>query len=453
MPGSLSADETLFTSPRRASIMGRNSQLVAAALLEEHLDWYNRSADKQGRQGWTTKLMAVGDVGIAVLRLEAKLHERETLTVAGSRPRHFNLEEELHEVGLPTIYLRLEFFVTDVRTPPHMIPIVQRDLVEHVKISLNELEYYSTPRAHPQWFDGSLLQVPRTRSIPGERAVPLSRGVDVLSWSAPLVDHIVRLELRPSAANMGPFNLSEIEVPAVGSHVQKAVPITGLSAASLLAKALYKMRGALNSFLRPPPNTHPSVRSHNRCLAAVQAFLILLLVETEEQATLKATVLREQVPNEDDLTDDQDELLHVWEDECSVRLAPQRAFDFVVQASPEEQHLDTAQYRLLQEWVSLILTQHPDRPQELDPLRRAPVGRVAIDMVTWLAGYWPSLQATSEITADGRPGPRKVAVIRRMMKAFERVHELFEAATPEEMLLQRQHVAQGHQHHLHMHSH
>lgn len=125
MPGTLTADEALPTNSYAASVMGRSSQLVAAALLVEQLPEHNRSQNqvgKQGSQAWTTDLIAIGpylphssldgadpdfagDVGLALLRMEAKLPVHGTLLTAHDETKPVDLREELYEVGLPTNYM------------------------------------------------------------------------------------------------------------------------------------------------------------------------------------------------------------------------------------------------------------------------------------------------------------------------------------------------------------
>ncbi|GAA5838504.1 hypothetical protein JCM11251_003410 [Rhodosporidiobolus azoricus] len=443
MPGLLTPDETLFVYTKRVSVMGRNSQLVAAALVEQHVPALNANWHKRGlREAWYLQLTAIGDVGLALLRLEASLPSQETLHALNGRSRHFDLREELYEVGLPTIYLRLEFAL-DIRTPSTAYDPLQRDLVERVHRSLRSLSFYQTPPGHPTWYQGSIMQVPRTVPAPrDERVVPLTREVPSVAWSAPLVSHVLNVEQRPPA-DAGPLVGYDIEVPSVGSHHQQPIFVRGFSASALLVTSLRKIHGIFVGLRTLDREREADIYEHQKNYIAVQAFLVLLLVETEAQASLHLDHLVSSTHSLHRLFEEQQRLLQVWEEKCTLTHAPRFAFDILVHGSPDEEDHDLPLYDSLRGWIMAVLNPTLDQPDAREDWARCSAGRFAVDCVDRLSRWWPSLQTVGEIREDGGIGPRKAVVVKRMEVAFGRVWHLFREATAERMLRRRRRAAEG----------
>ncbi|GAA5905888.1 hypothetical protein JCM6882_009062 [Rhodosporidiobolus microsporus] len=439
MPSALPPEDTDFLNPNAVSIMGRNSQLVAAALVESILPRLNRNADKQGRVGWRTTVMPIGDVGLALLRLEAELPEDDELETSDARPRSFHLREELYGMGLPSNFLHLEFELGDSHTPPSFLPTVAQHIVNLVEMDLRALDDY--PTSFPPGPGGvRFLHVPRTAPAPSHQAPPPGRDVQALTWSQPLVNHLLSLEIRPSANGGTPVRF-KIEVPPVGSHHQRAVLLRGFPASALLVFALRKMHTNITQFTRVPRDAPPAIRNHLWGHVATQSFLVLLLVETEEQASLRAEQLLDQHGRRVDVPEHLQHVLGVWEEKCTLNDAPTFAFDVLVHGAPDERELDLRQFNILRTWVVTILDPRPDKPNEPAEWNRSRAGRFAKDLVHWLARFWPSLGVISEREAGPNGGPRRAAAIRRLEKALGRVWELFDGVTAEELLEQRRREA------------
>ncbi|GAA5915245.1 hypothetical protein JCM6882_003381 [Rhodosporidiobolus microsporus] len=432
MPAPAAPEHIYLVNPQAVTVMGRNSQVVAAALMQMHLPILQRNLRKQ-RHDLLLSLNALGDVGIALLRLKAQLPPREDIPAQQGGWHHINLEEELHEVGIPTQFMNLEFAVGNARTPEHMVPRIMHELISLVEQSLRALDYY--PRSLPQ---GRVpyLPVPRTTGAPeGERGPP-GRAVAALNWSQPLVPHHIRMEVRPSASAGVPIRL-DVEVPAVGSHHQQAIRLEGFGASAQLVIVIQKFSRTLRQVAALPHDAPPTVHQTYWGYVATQAYFLLLLVETEEQAIFRARVLYHRHGLVSNIPPNQQPMLNVWEEECSLDDAPTFAFDVLVHGAPDEQHLDMLAFNSFRSWVLTFLTPTIDRPDVEDHWQKSPARRLAKSTVNWLAMFWPSLQAAEEVAAGAGPGPRRAVVLGRMEKAFGRVFTLFNTITAEELLERR----------------
>ncbi|GAA5968302.1 hypothetical protein JCM11641_003803 [Rhodosporidiobolus odoratus] len=243
--------------------------------------------------------------------------------------------------------------------------------------------------------------------------------------SAPYVRHGLLLGPRPATA-LGHEPTTRVRLPPHGSwDSDKPVEVRGLIGSRLLFFALRRLRDANARSRRGEEQLVHEAKS------AIQAFFVLLLVETHEQAD---ALLDRHDPHRSITTlraDDDMELRIIrWKDCLLDDKVQEFAYNALVHHAGDDGPLDEVDFNNFRAWIQNNLVP----PSQGGIIPEAEPGsmpwHLADRAVNWLEAFclFPNLETREERSDPARP--KRTKLHRRMLRAFKHVGTIFRTPLP-----------------------
>ncbi|GAA5968212.1 hypothetical protein JCM11641_003772 [Rhodosporidiobolus odoratus] len=344
MPGVFSQEETIFDNAHHCAVEGQSNQLAAAAVVVNQI--HQRASPDKVVGPRQVQVHCIGDVGISILRAYADLPYIGPGLLPPSTGNEFiDLDHDLHRVGIPTKHMPLEMLVWRPNISLQDVAAQQSSLANACTENFRDFHGYAQEVA---------AAGRETRTAPqGESRMLLLRRAVVTDsdshltlpdWHQPYVRHELLFNIRP-AANLGETVAIPVTLQPYGIFLHARHILTpGLAGSQLLYFALERLWVANDS------------RHHQHGLvgdleaqSAVQAFFVLLLVETSMQAhalihfnlwAINTTGFSQHPPV----------AVQAWS-KCLIKDVQSFAHDVLVHHAGDDGPLDTLAFLRFRQWI------------------------------------------------------------------------------------------------------